>query len=78
MGKGNNLADNILTFIFILYCIIGSIIIIYVSMDIQKSTYNNTHSTLYMTAEYLIIPAIILGGLIYILAWQKIYDKFIR
>ena len=74
--KKNNIGENIATFIFMLYCIISCIIIIYVSMDIQRSIYNNTNSTSYMTLEYLIIPALILGGVIYVVLWQKFYDMF--
>lgn len=74
--KMKNIVDKIVTFIFILYCIISCIIIVYVSMDIQKSIYNNIKSTQDMTLEYLIIPALILGGVIYVVTWQKIYDMF--
>ena len=29
-----------------------------------------------MTLEYLIIPALILGGVAFVVAWQKISDMF--
>jgi hypothetical protein len=74
--KKNDIVESIITFMFIVYCVISCVIIIYVSMDIQKSIYNNTNSTLYMTLEYLIIPALILGGVIFVVLWQKFYDMF--
>lgn len=74
--KKNDIVESIITFMFIVYCVISCVIIIYVSMDIQKSIYNNTNSTSYMTLEYLIIPALILGGVIFVVLWQKFYDMF--
>lgn len=56
MSKGNKFVDNFMMFLFVLYCIAACVIIIYVSLDLDKSRYNNTHSTLYMTLEYLVMP----------------------
>ena len=76
MSKGNKFVDNFMMFLFVLYCIGACIVIIYVSLDIKKSTYNNTLSTLNMTLEYLIIPFLILGGFGFLILMQKISDMF--
>ena len=76
MSKGNKFIDNFMMFLFVLYCIAACIIIIYISLDLHKSTYNNIHSTLYMTLECLIIPILILGAFGLIVLIQKISDMF--
>ena len=76
MSKGNKFIDNFMMFLFVLYCIGACIVIIYVSLDIKKSTYNNTLSTLDMTLESLIIPALILGGFGFLILIQKISEMF--
>lgn len=48
MSKGNKI-DSFLMFIFVVYCIAAAIIIIYVQIDLSKSTFINTDSSLYMT-----------------------------
>ena len=75
MRKGSKI-DSFLMFIFVVYCIVAAIIIIYVQIDLSKSTFNNTNSSLYMTLEYLIIPALILGGFGLLILIQKISDIF--
>ena len=75
MSKGSKI-DSFLMFIFVVYCIAAAIIIIYVQIDLSKSTFNNTNSSLYMTLEYLIIPVLILGGLGLLILIQKISDIF--
>lgn len=75
MRKGSKI-DSFLMFIFVVYCIVAAIIIIYVQIDLSKSTFNNTNSSLYMTLEYLIIPALILGGFGLLILMQKISDMF--
>nr|DAS39910.1 MAG TPA: hypothetical protein [Caudoviricetes sp.] len=76
MRNGNKFVDNFMMFLFVLYCIAACMVIIYVSLDIHKSTYNNIHSTLYMTLEYLSIPILILGGFGLLILIQKISDMF--
>lgn len=76
MRNGNKFVDNFMMFLFVLYCIAACVVIIYVSLDIHKSTYNNIHSTLYMTLEYLFIPILILGGFGLLILIQKISDMF--
>lgn len=75
MRKGSKI-DSFLMFIFVVYCIVAAIIIIYVQIDLSKSTFNNTNSSLYMTLEYLIIPVLILGGFGLLILIQKISDIF--
>ena len=76
MSKGNKFVDNFMMFLFVLYCIAAFVVIIYLSLDIKKSTYNNTLSTLDMTLESLIIPVLILGGFGFLVLMQKISDRF--
>nr|DAF03247.1 MAG TPA: hypothetical protein [Caudoviricetes sp.] len=76
MSKGNKFVDDFMMFLFVLYCIEACVIIIYVSLDVQKATHNNTLSTLDMTLESLIIPVLILGGFGFLVLMQKISDMF--
>ena len=76
MSKGNKFVDNFMMFLFILYCIGAYIVIIYVSLDVQKATHNNTLSTLDITLESLIVPVLILGGFGFLVLMQKISDMF--
>ena len=76
MSKENKFVDNFMMFLFVLYCIAACVIIIYVSLDLDKSRYNNTHSTLYMTLEYLVMPILILGAFGFLVLIQKISDMF--
>lgn len=76
MGKKNKLIDGIIASILVLYSIIAAVAIIYVVFDLEKSKFNNTHSTLYMTLEYLIIPILILVWFLLLNVLHSIADKF--
>lgn len=76
MGKKNKLIEGIIVSILVLYSIIAAVVIIYVVFDLEKSKFNNTHSTLYRTLEYLIIPILILVWFLLLNVLHSIADKF--